>query len=787
MTAIPRPRVRLLLLLAWLAVLALAAWALGRGLRMEEDLRRFLPTPRTPAQVLLVDELGEGPGSRVLLLALSGAPPEMLAAHSQALRDALAAQPEIALAANGDHGGVEAVPAHLRPYRYLLSPTLDTQPLDAAFLRGELEQRVQDLGSPAAGLIEPLLPSDPTLETLRLAELWQPANAPERRHGVWFDRAGAQALLLVQTRAAGFDSAGQQAALAVIRDAFAAAAGEDARMEISGPGAFAVAIRDRTQREMRWIGTADTIGLLLLLGLAYRRWSMPLFGALPLASGGLAGLGAVALLFDGVHGITIAFGFTLIGVVQDYPIHLFSHQRPGLSPWANARGIWPTLATGVASTCIAYLTFFTSGVEGLHQLSVFTITGLMTAALGTRLLLPALIDPDPRDPAESKRLSRLWSRIERLPRPRWSLLVLALVSVAVLWWAPGPFWQNDLSKLTPVPEAAMAQDTRLRDELGAPDVRYLMAVQGRDADTVLQTSERLQPALDRLVQQGAIDGYDLAARYLPSAARQRQRQQALPDAPTLRKALDDALTDSAFRADAFDAFLADVERARTAAPLRAADLEGTPLQSSVDSLLLSGTGHATALVSLSGLEDPQAVAAVARQYGAELLDLKQASESLVAQYRQRVLWALALAAVLLAATVWLALRRPQRVWRVLLPMALTTLLILGVLRGFGVELTLFHLVALVLAAGLGLDYALFFEHAGENRADQLRTLHALIVCSLMTLLVFFLLALSSIPVLRAIGVTVTLGVLGNFVLGLLVSRHVRTPQPSLQSNEAPST
>ena len=233
MTAIPRPRARLLLLLAWLAVLALAAWALGRGLRMEEDLRRFLPTPRTPAQVLLVDELGEGPGSRVLLLALSGAPPEMLAAHSQALRDALAAQPEIALAANGDHGGVEAVPAHLRPYRYLLSPTLDTQPLDAAFLRGELEQRVQDLGSPAAGLIEPLLPSDPTLETLRLAELWQPANAPERRHGVWFDRAGAQALLLVQTRAAGFDSAGQQAALAVIRDAFAAAAGDSARMEIS--------------------------------------------------------------------------------------------------------------------------------------------------------------------------------------------------------------------------------------------------------------------------------------------------------------------------------------------------------------------------------------------------------------------------------------------------------------------------------------------------------------------------------------------------------------------------
>jgi predicted exporter len=41
----------------------------------------------------------------------------------------------------------------------------------------------------------------------------------------------------------------------------------------------------------------------------------------------------------------------------------------------------------------------------------------------------------------------------------------------------------------------------------------------------------------------------------------------------------------------------------------------------------------------------------------------------------------------------------------------------------------------------------------------------------MTLLVFSLLALSSIPVLRAIGSTVALGVVGNFVLGLLIARH----------------
>ena len=57
----------------------------------------------------------------------------------------------------------------------------------------------------------------------------------------------------------------------------------------------------------------------------------------------------------------------------------------------------------------------------------------------------------------------------------------------------------------------------------------------------------------------------------------------------------------------------------------------------------------------------------------------------------------------------------------------------------GVSLNLFHLIALILAAGLGLDYALFFEHASADRAEQRRTLHAVLVCSLSTLMVFALL------------------------------------------------
>src|SRR5699024_10446502 len=88
------------LVLAWLALLALAGGWLARNLEVAGDLRRFMPEPRTGEQKLLLEGLGEGPGSRLLLVALEGADPPRLAEQSAAIRASLAADPRFALVAN---------------------------------------------------------------------------------------------------------------------------------------------------------------------------------------------------------------------------------------------------------------------------------------------------------------------------------------------------------------------------------------------------------------------------------------------------------------------------------------------------------------------------------------------------------------------------------------------------------------------------------------------------------------------------------------------------------------
>jgi predicted exporter len=759
------------MLAAWIAIVAILGWVVDQRLVISSDLRLFMPSPRTPQERLILEEIGEGPASRMLLLAISGADPQAAAATSRALAAALRTNREFRLVANGD-AGLESVPDSLLAYRYLLSPTLDHDRFDAPFLRAQLEERVRDLASPAAGFLETWLPLDPTLELLKLAESWQPARQPQLLYDVWFDAAGKDALLVAETRAAGFDPQGQRKAADALHKAFASVRTDPAlKLEASGPGAFSVLMQERTQREVQWIGSFDTLGIVILLIVAYRSLPMLVLGLLPLVSAAVAGLAAVGMLFGAVHGITLGFGFTLIGVAQDYPIHLFSHQHRGVDPRASARALWPTLATGVASTCIAYLAFLFSGVHGLAQLSVFTVVGLAIAGLTTRFLLPHLVPAGTRDAADSRLLGRMWNAIASLPRPRWLGVAIAAACVGFLWLSPEPLWQNNLGGLTPVPTALLERDAALRKDLGAPDIRHMLVIEGRDAQTVLSQAAALDPQLASLVARGALDGFDQPARYLPTQAIQERRRAALPAQQQLQAALTEALRTTPFKPGVFAPFLADVERARQLPALQPADLAGTPLEARVGSMLLERQGHWTGLVTLTGVKDPAALAQVAEgTAGVTLLDLRQASEDLVARQRERILWCLAASAVLLVIVVYVALRDASRVRRVLAPMALTTLVILALLHAAGVSLSLFHLIALVLAAGLGLDYALFFEHAADDPAEQRRTLHAVIVCSLSTLMVFALLSFSTLPVLRAIGVTVAAGVVSNFVLALLLTR-----------------
>ena len=103
--------------------------------------------------------------------------------------------------------------------------------------------------------------------------------------------------------------------------------------------------------------------------------------------------------------------------------------------------------------------------------------------------------------------------------------------------------------------------------------------------------------------------------------------------------------------------------------------------------------------------------------------------------------------------------------RIALALAGALLLTFGALQALGEQITIFHLTAALLLAGVSMDYALFISRTREeDTGGAARALGAVISCMVTTLLTFGLLALCRTPVLHATGLTVCIGVAAAFLL-----------------------
>ena len=122
---------------------------------------------------------------------------------------------------------------------------------------------------------------------------------------------------------------------------------------------------------------------------------------------------------------------------------------------------------------------------------------------------------------------------------------------------------------------------------------------------------------------------------------------------------------------------------------------------------------------------------------------------------------LLLLAYLLIGLVLLLRYRKLAALRLLLVPLTASMLALAVLGIAGSALTLFHVFALFLVLGLGMDYSIFSFESGADRGPCLLAIFLSFATSALS---FGLLALSNTPMIAAFGVTVLLGSLGNWLL-----------------------
>ena len=765
----------IVLVALWLAAVLGAVAIIARA-HFVADMSFFLPSQPSAEQRVLVGQMSEGAVSRLLMVAIEGGDGAQRARASQALRDALVASGRFASVQNGRTDNLEAERDFLLRWRYQLSDAVTPAHFTVQGLRDAVQRSIELISSPVGALFKPYVLQDPTGEMIHILTRLHPGSEPPLKDGVWASPDGQRALLLAQTRAPGSDTDGQEQAIAAVQQHFAAVAhDEDApalRLVVSGPGVFAVQSRDGVRREVSRTSLLGMAGIVLVLAWVYRSPRTLALGLMPVVSAVVAGIAVVSLVYGSVHGITVGFGAALIGEAVDYAIYFcIQSGRLGLERWRQS--FWPTIRLGVMTSVAGFGALLFAGFPGLAQLGLFALSGVTTAALVTRFLLPALVVQRPVQvppPGWLAHTTQGW--LGAAPRLRWPLLALALVALAYLAGQRGQLWSVNLSALSTVRAEDAATDARLRQDLGAPDARYLVLVQGGSEQAVLEGAEDAGARLEPLVATGVIGGFDSPARFLPSARTQALRRAALPDAAQLADNLDQALQGAALSARRLAPFLEAVEAARGAPALVRRDLDGTAMALAVDALLAHGPDGWSAVLPVRPLQQGEEAGLPVAQLRqalagtpAVVIDLKGEFESMYADYLRQALWLSLAGVVAIALLLVFTLRSPRRLARVVLTLGVTVVLVVAGLHVLGTRLHLLHLVGLLLVVAVGSNYALFFDQvdaAGGLAADVWLSMATAV---LTTAIGFGALALSRVPVLSAIGSTVAPGVL----LAMLVS------------------
>ena len=754
-------------------LLALAVFCAGR-IDFGSDITNFMPDARAADLALLARYMAQGDLARTMFVTVgtrSGErDDERIARAVTGMASKLRGHDEVAwLRIAPEDRDLEKVWDVYFPRRFeliSLDPEREIPALASAqAIEGKADDAREALASPAGALAKRTLPADPLgffggiLDRMR-----EESPTLDVRHGVFFARDGYGVAMLA-TRSSAFDSTHQAPLLRDIASAFAsvnAEAGGDLVLETSGVNRFAVAAEAAMMSDMWWIGSASFVGISVLFLAFFRSLSRFLVAMLPTLAGLLVPAALGSLVFDRLDGLTIAFGASLIGTTIDYPTHLLNHfAMLGGGRRATVAHLAPSISMGALTTMASFAGLGLTAFPGFRQLAFFATVGVGAALATTLLVVPFFVPENARPTraagATAHVLGRLvgWLRGHRAVLAAVPLLTVLLGAVAL----PGMRWEDDLSKLGNVDPALETEERRVRERVSPLEMGRAVMVMASDEEEALVRTEEIARRLRELREQGAITGFRTAADLVWSRRLQERNRSALAAEPGLADRVVSGFAGAGFRPAVFEPFRKDLAAAQPA-PLTIADLEGTGLETLVKPMIIELDEQFATISYVREPRDEAAVREVMREIpGARYFVQRDFVNQLYAEFRTANLQQIFTGSVLVVLVLFARYRRWRPTLAAFLPSAMVPVIVLSVLGLWGIPINLLHVVSVVMVMGMGTDFGVFIvdSHGDAKRFEA--TLVSLLLCCLTTVATFAVLAISSHPALRAIGLTTGLSVL----------------------------
>ena len=771
MTLPSERRLPWLFLILLLAVVALAGWQWRDGAPLSANLMELVPGTNPDALELRAEQRMQEPLNREMLVLVGHADRQQALAMAQTLGEQWQASGLFEKVQWNLQADLPALRTQLLQGRLAMLSADDRQLLTEhpdAFI----QQRVQALFDPFNGFT--LVPSqDDWLGLTGRIQNSQPKHGAVQLDigsGALVADADSKSWVLLRARTTGnaFDMNLPLKVADLLQHSREQAAKSDVQLLAASGLLYAANGQQQATREMTWVGGGATLGILLLLLLAFRRWRV-LLAFVPVLVGMLFGAVACVAVFGHMHVMTLVLGSSLIGVAVDYPLHYLSKSW-SLKPWRS----WPALrltlsglTLSLITSAIGYLALAWTPFPALTQIAVFSAAGLLGAYLSAVCLLPALLKNVELQPAQwplrlAERLVQLRENLlEHVRTPVLLALLIAFCAGGLVQLQS----KNDIRQWVGAPQRLTDEAQTIARITGYQPTSQFFLVRGANQQELLERQAALSERLQQLVNLDKLQGYLALDQLLSPPSQQQQVREALSKLPQYWQPLLDLGVPLA-------ALQTELQQLQN---LPAEDIDAAlagPLGEPYRTLWLGPTEDGVAaMTSLQGLNNPSLLRVQALDLPGVMLVDRLGELNNVFAATQISAAELKLASCVLIVLVLIVPFGFGGALRIVALPLLAALCSLASLGWLGQPLTLFSLFGLLLVTAISVDYAILMrEQVGGAAVSLLGTLLA----ALTTWLSFGLLAVSSTPAVSNFGLAVSLGLAFSFILAPWAGRHVHS-------------
>lgn len=507
------------------------------------------------------------------------------------------------------------------------------------------------------------------------------------------------------------------------------------------------------QRDVTNIVFFSMLGFVLVYALLVRSRGVLWLMLVPAFAASFA-LGGMTLLSPALSGLALGFGASVLGVAEDYAVHMHFALRSGDSVESVLEHITPPLFQGYLVNASGFAVLLLSGIPAVRQLALFALLTLSAGFALAVIVLP--VCPWFNTPALPVHKQNTDPR-----RPVGLRVFLSISAFLLLCYALFSIVQVDVSPRTMGADMAQLQldGEKLKSVWGSRDSNILV-VEGKNTDAALAYGRAVASSLRTLEPENKLGTLTdvWPSKEQAQANVQRWKTFAAAEGPRVRAQLISAAQRYGFTAEAFAPFIQLLERPVAEfdpSALRAAGLgemvdvflHGPSADDSMARLLLFTTSKA----DVSRLEP----AALAEQTTA--LAPGELEATLLQQLdREKRLVPLAWLACL--TLLFLYFRDVPRTLLASLPPLCSVACILAWMSITSHPLTLAGMAAMPLVLGLAADHGIVVTHdlvSGVKMGVE----RAVVVSSLTTFTGMGLLALAQHPALRAMGEVIFWGLI----------------------------